>query len=207
MSDICTVGRVERHEELPDGRYNLVLRGLSRVKLDELSPDERLYRRARAELLDGKRGNERVAREAMTTLMSTASLVGAVVRRTHPDFSLGVQPDDPPHHVTDTLADRLLADADARQDLTRDPRRARAREEADGLRRRPARPNGVRDLQRPRPVRRSTSRRHAVARAPARRATYLDQVPNTASHGVRSHGASALSLRVPSTARSVLPVA
>src|SRR5205085_9863990 len=70
-----------------------------------------------AGLLDGKRGKARVARDTMTTLMSTASLVGAVVRRTHPDFSLGVQPDDPPHHVADTLADRLLADADARQDL------------------------------------------------------------------------------------------
>jgi Lon protease-like protein len=117
IHDICTVGRVERHEELPDGRFNLVLRGLSRVKLDELPAGDFPCRRARAELLDGKRGNERVARDTMTTLMSTASLVGAVVRRTHPDFSLGVQPDDPPHHVADTLADRLLADADARQDL------------------------------------------------------------------------------------------
>jgi Lon protease-like protein len=115
--DVCTVGRVERHEELPDGRFNLVLRGLSRIKLDELPASSLPYRRARAELLDGKRGNDRVARDAMTTLMSTASLVGALVRRTHPDFSLGVQPDDPPHHVADTLADRLLADADARQDL------------------------------------------------------------------------------------------
>jgi hypothetical protein len=49
--------------------------------------------------------------------MSTASLVGAIVRRSHPNFGLGVQPDDPPHHVVDTLADRLIADPDERQDL------------------------------------------------------------------------------------------
>ena len=49
--------------------------------------------------------------------VSDPSLVGAMVRRTHPDFSLGVQPDDPHHHVVDTLADRLLADHEARQDI------------------------------------------------------------------------------------------
>lgn len=114
---VATVGRIERHEELPDGRYNLVLRGLSRVALDEL-PDAGLpYRRARAEMLDGKRGQERVVRDQMTTLLSTASLVAAMVRRAHPDFSLGVQPDDPPGHIADTLADRLLADHEVRQEL------------------------------------------------------------------------------------------
>ena len=114
---ICTVGRIERHEVMPDGRYNLVLRGLSRIKISEVPAAGLSYRRAQAELLDGKRGNERVSRDAMTTLLSTASLVGAMVRRTHPDFNLGIQPDDAPHHVADTLADRLLADAAARQDL------------------------------------------------------------------------------------------
>ena len=114
---LCTVGRIERHEEMPDGRFNLVLRGLSRVRIEELEPGGLSYRRARAELLDGKRGHERVSKESMTTLLSTASLVGAMVRRTHPDFSLGVLPDDAPHHIADMLADRLLADASSRQDL------------------------------------------------------------------------------------------
>jgi Lon protease-like protein len=117
MHDLCTVGRIEKHEELPDGRYNILLRGLTRVKLDELPPGELPYRRARADVIDGKRGSDRVTRDAMTTLMSTAALVGAAVRRRHPDFSLGVQPDDPPHQVADTLADRLLADSAARQDI------------------------------------------------------------------------------------------
>ena len=117
MHEIATVGRIEQHEELPDGRFNLVLRGLARVKLSELPPGNQPFRRANAEVLDGKRGHERVPRDALTTLVSTASLVGALVRREHPNFSLGVQPDDPPHHVADTLADRLIADSNARQDL------------------------------------------------------------------------------------------
>lgn len=117
MHLMCTVGRIEQHEELPDGRFNLVLRGLARVRLHELPPGDLPYRRANAELLDGKLNNERVARETLTTLVSTASLVAAAVRKSHPDFSLGVQADDPPHQVADTLADRLLADPEARQDI------------------------------------------------------------------------------------------
>jgi Lon protease-like protein len=117
MHDIGTVGRIERHEELPDGRYNLVLRGLFRARLVELPANDLPYRRASVDMLDAKRGSERVSREALTTLLSTASLVATMVRRQHPDFALGVQPDDPPHQVADTLADRLLADPVARQDV------------------------------------------------------------------------------------------
>jgi hypothetical protein len=87
------------------------------VKLDELPPGGKPYRRARADLIDGKRNADRVSRDALTTLLSTASLVATAVRKCHPDFNLGVQPDDPPHHVADTLADRLLADPTARQDV------------------------------------------------------------------------------------------
>jgi Lon protease-like protein len=117
MHELCTVGRIEKHEELPDGRFNLVLRGLTRVKLDELPAGDFPYRRARVDVIDGKRNSDRVSRDSVTTLLSTASLVGAAVRKHHPDFSLGVQPDDPPHQIADTLADRLLADPSARQDV------------------------------------------------------------------------------------------
>jgi Lon protease-like protein len=117
MHEVCTIGRIEQHEELPDGRFNLLLRGVGRVRLNELPPEGLPYRRASVELLDGKLHTDRVTRDALTTLLSTASLVGTTVRRSHPDFSLGVQPDDPPHQVADTLADRLLADPEVRQDV------------------------------------------------------------------------------------------
>ncbi len=117
MHEVCTVGRIEQHEELADGRFNVLLRGLGRVRLSELPAEGLPYRRAAVEVLDGKLHGDRVARDTLTTLLSTASLVATAVRRSHPDFSLGVQPDDPPHQVADTLADRLLADPEARQDV------------------------------------------------------------------------------------------
>jgi uncharacterized protein len=117
MHEVCTVGRIEQHEALPDGRFNLLLRGLCRVRLRELPAGELPYRRAAGEVLECKLHPERVARDALTTLVSTASLVATTVRRSHPDFNLGVQPDDAPHQIADTLADRLLADPEARQDV------------------------------------------------------------------------------------------
>lgn len=49
---IC-VGRVFREEKLPDGRFNLLLHGVSRARIiQELPSGGKLYRRASVELLD-----------------------------------------------------------------------------------------------------------------------------------------------------------
>ena len=50
---IAGVGTFERHERLPDGRYNLVLRGMSRIKILEELP-HRPYRIVRAQPLDDR---------------------------------------------------------------------------------------------------------------------------------------------------------
>ena len=51
IEPVGCLGRITQHELLPDGRYNLRLRGLSRVRfLDEL-PTDKLYRVWRAEPL------------------------------------------------------------------------------------------------------------------------------------------------------------
>lgn len=51
IEPVACLGRVVWHERLADGRYNLRLRGLSRVRLAEEVPADRLYRIARADLL------------------------------------------------------------------------------------------------------------------------------------------------------------
>lgn len=45
------LGRITAHELLPDGRYNLRLRGLARARIVEEVATDRLYRSARVELL------------------------------------------------------------------------------------------------------------------------------------------------------------
>ncbi len=52
IEPVACLGRITDYQELPDGRYNLLLKGLKRIRvLEELSTDK-LYRQARAEVLD-----------------------------------------------------------------------------------------------------------------------------------------------------------
>ena len=51
VQPVACLGRVVAEQLLPDGRYNLLLRGLSRVRLLGEVPDGKLYRTARAELI------------------------------------------------------------------------------------------------------------------------------------------------------------
>jgi Lon protease-like protein len=48
---VVCLGKVHKEERLPDGRYNLLLHGLSRARVLEELPDDKLYRTARVELL------------------------------------------------------------------------------------------------------------------------------------------------------------
>jgi Lon protease-like protein len=48
---VACLGRIVLDHRLPDGRYNLLLRGLSRVRVLEELKDDRPYRSARVELL------------------------------------------------------------------------------------------------------------------------------------------------------------
>ena len=48
LKDAVCIGRIARHEELPDGRHNILLQGLCRARIDEIDEPhgERLFRRA-----------------------------------------------------------------------------------------------------------------------------------------------------------------
>lgn len=51
VEPVGCLGRIGWHEKLPDGRYNLRLRGMSRVRVLEETPTDRLYRVARVQLV------------------------------------------------------------------------------------------------------------------------------------------------------------
>jgi hypothetical protein len=55
MQPMMCAGLIIWHEELPDGRYNILLQGVSRARLLEELPGEHLYRQVRVQLLpDGE---------------------------------------------------------------------------------------------------------------------------------------------------------
>ena len=49
--EVCGVGRVIEQHERPDGRFDLTLSGVARVRIVSEHPPDRLYRAVRAELL------------------------------------------------------------------------------------------------------------------------------------------------------------
>lgn len=49
--DICGAGRIVEHVEHPDGRFHIMLRGVSRVRIVEELPPERSYRLVRGDAL------------------------------------------------------------------------------------------------------------------------------------------------------------
>ncbi len=112
IAPVSGVGRIVWHEALDDGRHNVVLVGLGRARLEELPMEGRSYRRARATMLP----DEGAARGPdVSGLLSCASAISAVVQKTHPDFSLGLDESANPGQVADAIADRLVADARDRQ--------------------------------------------------------------------------------------------
>ena len=52
VEPICGAGFIARHEKLPDGRYNLLVRGVARVRLVGELPATRPFREAVAELVE-----------------------------------------------------------------------------------------------------------------------------------------------------------
>ncbi|MGL4422215.1 MAG: LON peptidase substrate-binding domain-containing protein [Gemmataceae bacterium] len=48
---VACIGRIIQHDRLPDGRFNLRLKGLARVRIIEELPSDKLYRLAQAKLL------------------------------------------------------------------------------------------------------------------------------------------------------------
>ena len=49
VEEVACLGRITQYEVLPDGRYNLRLRGLVRLRLEDEVPSGKLYRQFRAE--------------------------------------------------------------------------------------------------------------------------------------------------------------
>ena len=108
---VAGAGRIVDHEENSDGTHAVVLHGISRVALVE-EDSETLFRVARARVLP----NDGHANAGdMQTLIACATQVATVVRERHPEFELGIRPDDDASTIIDTLADRFVADSDSRQ--------------------------------------------------------------------------------------------
>jgi Lon protease-like protein len=135
VHEVACLGRIGWHEQLPDGRFNLRLRGLSRVRLTEEVPTDRLYRVARAELVPdvapADLGRLKRLRKGLAEAVLPHFAGDAPARRQVEDLFGG---DLPLGHVCDILAYGLPLPLEFKQALLVEPHvDLRAERMADAL--------------------------------------------------------------------------
>lgn len=129
---IAGVGVIVDAVNLPDGRYNILVQGRARARLEEL-PFLPPYRRARATLVQPPAVAEPSACD-VAALLSSAAGFAAAMRTRNPDFELPFPPQMSPTQVADLAAHYLVFDPRERQALLEelDPR-VRIRRTAQAL--------------------------------------------------------------------------
>jgi Lon protease-like protein len=130
ISLVAGVGVVVESQELPDGRFNILLEGRARVHLSEL-PFVPPYRRARGELLEDTHVD--IAQNDLQSLVAIANAFTAFVQARDPNFQFSLPP-VPGGRIADLCAHHLILDAKERQKVleTLDPA-MRVRMVADSL--------------------------------------------------------------------------
>jgi Lon protease-like protein len=110
------VGRIICSEELPDGRFALLLRGVARVELARELPTDRAYRLVEARMLpDGQVCDQAV--DHHRRLIALCDRLAEVIDQGGPQLRDLVRKFDNPGECADAIAAALVTDADARQEL------------------------------------------------------------------------------------------
>ncbi len=131
IARVAGVGAIVEANELPDGRFNILLEGRGRVHLTEL-PFVPPYRRARAELLEDRPGD--VSEIDHHSLIAVANAFTSFVQSRDASFQFSLPPSLPASRIADLCAHHLILDAKERQAILEslDPA-ARVRMVSDAL--------------------------------------------------------------------------
>jgi uncharacterized protein len=113
----CGVGRIICSEELPDGRFALLLRGVARVEIARELPAERSYRRIEARMLADATVNIDEAQSHHRKLIQLCDRLAEVIEKGGPQLRDLVRSFEEPGMCADAIAAALVMDADARQEL------------------------------------------------------------------------------------------
>ncbi len=115
FAEVSTLGRVVAHQRLPDGRFNILVEGLLRARLDEL-PFSPPYRRARITPLgDPSAEALEVAPALRAALLSVSSQVMSAARAKQPRFDFAPPLELPTGRLALRLVDRFVTDPSVRQ--------------------------------------------------------------------------------------------
>ena len=103
IEEVGCVGRIIQHERLPDGKFNYLLLGLRRVRIEREVPSGKLYRTAIASLLDDDYDPEDTSEARAARREELAALFLEVFERVH-------RVDADLHRLLDTAPEAVLTD-------------------------------------------------------------------------------------------------
>jgi uncharacterized protein len=113
----CGVGRIICSEELPDGRFALLLRGVARAEIARELPAGRAYRLVEARLLPDEAVDPTDAHDHHLKLITLCDRLAEVIEQGGPQLRDLVRSFDSPGACADAVAAALIMDADVRQEL------------------------------------------------------------------------------------------
>ena len=103
LEDVGCLGRIIQHERLSDGKFNYLLLGMKRVRLDREIPSGKPYRTAEATLLENEYDLDDVPDDRLARRAELADLflkVFSLLHRVDPDLK----------HLLDTGSEAVLTD-------------------------------------------------------------------------------------------------
>ncbi|HWO22965.1 MAG TPA: LON peptidase substrate-binding domain-containing protein [Kofleriaceae bacterium] len=113
----CGVGRIICSEELPDGRFALLLRGVARIEIARELPADRPYRIVEAKVLPDESCNPADASDHHRRLIKLCDRLAEVIDQGGPQLRDLVRSFESPGACADAVAAALIMDADERQGL------------------------------------------------------------------------------------------
>jgi uncharacterized protein len=116
IEEVACLGKILRHQRLPDGRFNFLLQGLKRVRLIREIPGDRLYRRAEAEILEDQDPDEPDDRHR-TELLALFRQAVQHGHRLDPELESLLETVLPLGVLTDLIAQALSIPATVKQGL------------------------------------------------------------------------------------------
>lgn len=118
VEPLCGVGIISRHEKLPDGRYNVLIRGVARIEILQELPARRSYREVRAALVNDRHAGASDEEEAAAIEGLRRMLFALCAARPGPGASalahLAAQSTDA-SSLADIVAAALYTDFDRRK--------------------------------------------------------------------------------------------